>query len=211
MSAIPTSDMPGHIKLHQRVCNALDRCQEATNVDFKASATWDDLKFQLIRTIIAMANLRDGGIIIIGASENGDSWDLTGIQAEHLNSYDVDDVIDSVSKYASPPVGLELVMATYQNNKTFLAIQVHEFADTPIVCKRNAPDGNKKLCAGDFYVRPLGKPRTTKALSADEMHDLLELAAEKRARRILEVAHRVGLRTPQVATQKFDEELGNLL
>ena len=210
MSAIPTSDMPGHTKLHQRVCNALDRCQESTNVDFKASATWDDLKYQLIRTIIAMANLRDGGIIVIGASESGDSWERTGVQAEHLSTYDVDDVIDSVSKYASPPVGLELVMVTYRNDKTFLAIQVHEFADTPIVCKRNAPDSNKKLCAGEVYVRPLGKPRTTKVLSADEMHDLLELAAEKRARRILEVAHRVGLRPPQVATQKFDDELGEL-
>lgn len=211
MSAIPTSDMPGHSKLHQRVCNALDRCQESTNVDFKTSATWDDLKYQLIRTIIAMANLRDGGIIVIGASESGDSWNLTGIQAEHLSTYDVDDVIDSVNKYASPPVGLDVVRVTSQNEKTFLALQVHEFADTPIVCKRNAPDGNKKLCAGEVYVRPFGKPRTTKVLSAEEMHDLLELAAEKRARRLLEVAHRVGFRPPESATHRFDEELGELL
>jgi predicted HTH transcriptional regulator len=211
MGAIPTSDMQGHTKLHQRVCNALDRCQESTNVDFKASAAWDDLKLNLIRTVMAMANLRDGGIIVIGASESGDVWDLTGIQSEHLATYDVDDVIDSVNKYASPPVRLEIVLVTYQNEKPFLAFQIHEFADTPVVCKRNAPDGNKKLCAGEVYVRPFGKPRTSKVLSADEMHELLELAAEKRARRFLEVAHRVGLRPPEVAAQRFDEELGELL
>lgn len=211
MGAIPTSDMPGHAKLHQRVCNALDRCQESTNIDFKASAAWDDLKLQLIRTVMAMANLRDGGIIVIGASESGDIWDLTGIQPEHLATYDVDDVVDSVNKYASPPVRLEMVIVTYQNEKRFLALQVHEFSGTPVVCKQNAPDGNKKLSAGEVYVRPFGKPRTTKVLSADEMHELLELAAEKRARRLLEVAHRVGLRSPEAAAQRFDQELGELL
>lgn len=211
MGAIPTSDMPGHAKLHQRVCNALDRCQESTNVDFKASAPWDDLKFTLIRTVMAMANLRDGGVIVIGASESGDAWDLTGIQPEHLATYDVDDIIDGVNKYASPPVQLAIVIVTYQNEKRFLALQVHEFVDTPVVCKRNASDGNKKLVAGEVYVRPLGVPKTTKVLSADDMHELLELAAEKRARRLLEVAHRVGFRPPEAATQRFDEELGDLL
>ena len=73
MRAIPTSDMPGHTKLHQKVCNALDRCQESTNLDFKASASWDDLRLALIRTAMAMANLRDGGIIVVGASESGDA------------------------------------------------------------------------------------------------------------------------------------------
>jgi hypothetical protein len=160
---------------------------------------------------MAMANLRDGGIIVIGASESGETWELTGIQPEHLATYDVDDVIDSVNKYASPSVQLEIVIVTYQNEKRFLALRVHEFEDTPVVCKRNAPDGNKKLSAGEVYVRPFGTPRTTKVLSADEMHELLELAAEKRARRFLETAHRVGLRPPEPAVQRFDEELGELL
>ena len=211
MGAIPASNMPGHAKLHQRVCNALDRCQESTNVDFKASAPWGDLKLTLIRTAMAMANLRDGGVIVIGVSESGDAWDRTGIQPEHLATYDVDDIIDGVNKYASPPVQLEIVIVTYQNERPFLAIQVHEFVDTPVVCKRNAPDGNTKLVAGEVYVRPLGVPKTTKILSADDMHELLELAAEKRARKLLEVARRVGFRPPKATTQRFDEELGDLL
>ena len=51
-----------------------------------------------------------------------------------------------------------------------------------------------------------------KILSAEDMHDLLELAAEKRARRILEVAHRIGLKPTEIesATKRFDEELGGL-
>ena len=210
MSAIPTSDMPGHKKLHDRVHNALDRCQESKSVDFKESAPWDKLKWQLIRTIIAMGNLRDGGIIVIGASERGDTWELTGIDDIHLSTYDVDDIIDAVTKYASPPIRIEIVLVKYRNGKDFLAIQVHEFNDSPFVCKNNGPDNYKDLRTGEFYVRPAGKPRTTKVTSADDMHELLELAAEKRARRILEVSHRIGLKPSETDTQRFDDELGGL-
>ena len=45
---------------------------------------------------------------------------------------------------------------------------------------------------------------------AEEMQDLLELAAEKRARRILEVAHRIGLKATDSSTKKFEDELGGL-
>jgi len=208
--AIPTSDMPGHKELHDRVYNALDRCQESKSVDFKESAPWNDLKWQIIRTTLAMGNLRDGGIIVIGASERDDTWDLTGISSEHLSTYDVDDIIDAINKFASPPIKIEVVTVSYRNQNTFLAIQIHEFTDSPFVCKKNGPDNIKKISAGDVFVRPPGKPRTTRVISAEEMQDLLELAAEKRARRILEVAHRIGLKATDTSSKKFDNELGGL-
>lgn len=73
-----------------------------------------------------MGNLRDGGIIVIGASEYGDTWELTGIEDTHLSTYDVDDIIDAVTKYASPPIKIEIVLVNYRNGKNFLAFQVHE-------------------------------------------------------------------------------------
>jgi len=42
------------------------------------------------------------------------------------------------------------------------------------------------------------------------MHDLLELAAEKRARRILEVAHRIGLKATDTSSKMFEDELDSL-
>ncbi len=210
MGAIPSSDLQGHKKLHERVSNALDRCQESKSVDFKESAPWDDLKWRIIRTTLAMGNLRDGGIIVIGASERDDTWDLSGITKENLSTYDVDVVIDIINKYASPPIKVELVTVNYRNKNLFLAIQVHEFTNTPFVCKNNGPDNYKKLRAGDFYIRPDGKPQTKKISSAEDMHDLLELAAEKRARKILEVAHRIGLKDTSTHIEKFEEELEEL-
>lgn len=211
MSAIPTSDMPGYKNLHDRVCSALDTCQELKAVEFKQSATWNSLKLNLIRTIIAMGNLRDGGIIVIGASECDKRWELTGIDDAHLQTYDVDEIYDAVNKYASPPATIEIVLVTYSNTKNFLAIQVHEFSERPFVCKKNGPNESKELRAGELYIRKAaGKPETTKVTSSEDMHDLLELAAEKGARRILETAYRIGLTVSATDNQKFDEELEGL-
>ena len=209
MGAIPTSDMPGYKRLHDRVFNALGRCQESQGIDFKESSPWESLKWRIIRTALAMGNLRDGGIIVIGASERGQTWALTGITQEHLETYDVDTVIDVVNKYASPYVKLDIVIVKYQNGMNFLAIQTREFTDTPIVCKKSGPSG-EKLFEGGLYVRPPGLAQTTRIMDAAQMHDLLEIAAEKRARRILEVSRRVGLVPTSTDKESFDEELEGL-
>jgi hypothetical protein len=209
MGAIPTSDMPGYKRLHDRIFNALGRCQESQGIDFKESAPWKSLKWRIICTALAMGNLRDGGIIVIGASEREQIWVLTGILQEHLETYDVDTVIDVVNKYASPHVDLDIVIVKYRNGKDFLAIQIREFADTPIVCKKNGPEG-KRLFEGAVYIRPPGLARTTKIMNASQMHDLLELAAEKRARRLLEVSRRVGLVPASTSKEQFDKELDGL-
>lgn len=210
MSAIPTSDMPGHKKLHERVTNALDICQESKSIEFKQSVHWDDIQYNLTRTIMAMGNLRDGGIIVIGVSQNGDAWDLTGIEEKHLSSYDPDIIIDTVAKYASPPIQMDIILVKYRNDKAFLAIQVTEFDEVPFVCKKNGPDNEKSLRDGDFYIRPNGKPRTTKVTSAADMQDLLDLAAEKKARKFLETAYRIGLKPTETDKERYEEELDGL-
>jgi hypothetical protein len=209
MSAIPTSDMPGYKRLHDRVLNALGQCQESQGIDFKESASWESLKWRIICTALAMGNLRDGGIIVIGASEREKRWALTGISQQHLDTYDVDIVIDVMNKYASPHVDMDIVIVKYQNGNDFLAIQIREFADTPIVCKKSGPS-SERLFEGAVYIRPRGLAKTTRIINASQMHDLLELAAEKRARRLLEVSRRVGLVPASTNKELFDVELEGL-
>src|SRR5690349_4797557 len=100
MAPIPQSTLPGHKRLHERTISALELCQESQGVEFKESAPWDALKVKLTRTSMAMANLRDGGITIVGVSQRGDSWELTGIDPTHLASYDVDVIINHVNSFA---------------------------------------------------------------------------------------------------------------
>ncbi len=213
MGAIPTSDMPGHKRLHERAILALDRCMEARDIDFKESCQWDTLQWRIIKTSMGMANLRDGGIIIIGASERESTWDLTGISVDHLKTYDVDKIVELANAYASPHVNLDIVTVAFKAGGVFLAIQIAEFSDTPVVCKKNGPDRFRgtpdELSQGAVYLRPHGMARTTKVTDATQMHDLLELAAEKRARRILETSRKVGFMPPS-GPDAFDLELGGL-
>ena len=206
MGAFPTSDMPGHKRLHERVTLALDTCQELEDVDFKESQPWSELQLRIIKTSLAMANLRDVGIIVIGVSERGQTWALTGITAKELATFDVDKIIAKINAFASPHVDIDIVLVSHRDVQ-YLAIQVHEFSDTPIVCRKN---GDRGLVEGGLYIRPPGKAQTTRAMNAPQMDDLLELAAEKRARRILEVAGRVGLVPRVPAGSLFDRELAGL-
>jgi len=209
MGAIPSSEMPGHRRLHARVLSALDRCQEGQAIDFKESAPWESLKWRIVVTSLGMANLRDGGVIVIGVSERNQMWELTGIASEHLETYEVDTLIDTVNKYASPHVELDIALVKYSNGFSFLAVQAKEFFVTPVVCKKNGPTG-EGLVQGCVYVRPPGVARTTRVVDAAQMHDLLELAAEKRARRILEVSRRIGLVASSSDAEQFDSELEGL-
>lgn len=201
--------MPGHKQLHERAEAALDRCQETQEIDFNEAVSWEDLKWGIIKTAMGMANLRDGGLMIVGVSERGPEWDLVGISPALLATFEVDNIIDQVNAYASPHVDLDIVTMRHRNGKDFLVIQAKEFQETPIVCKKNGPDG-QGIATGAVYIRPPGKPQTTKPVSAAQMHDLLELAAEKRARRILEVSRRLGMVGPDSAAVNFERELGGL-
>ncbi len=209
MGLIASSNLPGHKLLHERVCYALDGCHEFQDIDFKESASWEKLKWKIIKTALAMGNLRDGGIIIVGVSERDDIWELTGISQEHLETFDIDNITSQVNAYVSPHVDLTLVTVDYSQSKKFLAIKVSEFSDTPLVCKKNGPNG-EELKEGNIYIRSFGKPETTKVTNAQQMHNLLELAAEKRARRILEVSQRIGLVPSSSSTELFNQELKGL-
>lgn len=206
MGAFPTSDMPGHKRLHERVTLALDTCQEFEDVDFKESQPWPELQWRIIKTSLAMANLRDGGIIVVGVNERGQTWALTGITDDHLATFDVDQIIAKINAFASPHVDIDIVLVSHRDVR-YLAIQVHEFSSTPVVCKKNGDCG---LAEGAVYVRPPGKPQTTRIMNAPQMHDLLELAAEKLARRIIEQGSRVGMAATEPSTNMFDEELQGL-
>lgn len=213
--AFPTTNMSGYTDLSDRITLALGRCQEQPWLDFKESQPWPTLRWRLLKTIMAMANLRDGGLILVGVAEKGTDWELTGIAQSDLATYDYDDIIDQTSKYASPQVNLDIVLHDHEDGNRYLAFHVHQFKESPVVCRNNSPDSLKpkeRLTAGDVYVRPqTGKPQTVKVTDATRLHDLLELAAEFRARRMLEVGRRVGLVPSIAASEKFDDELSAIL
>jgi hypothetical protein len=209
--ALPTTSMSGFVELKDRIHHALSRCQEQPWLDFKESQPWAVLQWRILKTIMGMANLRDGGLIIVGVSERDNKWVLTGIKLSDLESFQNDEIVDQIKKYASPNVRLDVVLHDDEDGNQYLVFHVRQFEDSPVVCCNNSPDAMKKkdrLAKGDFYVRPQsGRPRTERVEDASGLHDLLDLAAEYRARRMLEVGRRIGLVQAAAANEKFDEEL----
>jgi hypothetical protein len=103
---------------------------------------------------------------------------------------------------------MNVVTVKYRNDKTFLVIEVREFEETPFVCRKDGPP-KSDLRRGALYIRPPGVAQTTEIRTAEDLQDLLTLAAEKRAQRMIEMAQRIGLTTPS-ATRPFDDELEGL-
>src|SRR5262249_17942360 len=126
----------------------------------------------------------------------------------HLTTFDEDTLNDFINKYASPPLRVELVRVRHESTE-YLAVRCPEFRDTPVVCRRDGPEASGLKC-GAVYVRPFGKPRTTAVQDASQMEELLELAAEKRMTRFLRTAERIGMEPSKPASDRFDEELGDL-
>lgn len=212
--AFPTTQMTGYTDLKGRIELALSRCQEQPWLDFKESQPWETLRWRLIKTIMAMANLRDGGLILVGIAEKGTAWELAGIEPDDHTTYDYDEIIDQLGKYASPQVMVDIVVHDHDDGNRYLAFHVHQFKESPVVCRKNSPDNLKpkeRLAAGDIYVRPTtGTPRTEKVTDAVRLHDLLELAAEFRARRMLEVGKRIGLVPGETSDSLYDAELASI-
>lgn len=178
-------------------------------MEFKGSAPWPTLQRHIVRTVIAMTNLRGGGTIVIGMSEGTDSWQPTGVTQQDLATFDPDVVVEHVNRFASQPVTLDMVIVDHEA-RDFLAIHSREFDRSPTICRRACDANGSGFQAGTILIRPGGKPCTRPVRDAVEVQDLLDLAAEKRARSILEAGRRIGLTLAQDDSDRFDRELDGL-
>jgi predicted HTH transcriptional regulator len=125
----------------QRARQFIDSLAELTNVEYKGDADFPSIKFRITKTAMAMANLRDGGAIIVGISQDTQrQFSAVGVSAKTEASFIQETVYEFVNTYASPPVELRVLTLEHQA-KRFIIIDVQPFERTPLVCRRNTPDG----------------------------------------------------------------------
>lgn len=167
----------------QRARQFIDSLAELTHVEYKGDADFPSIRFRVAKTAMAMANLRDGGTIIIGVSQDPQrQFIAVGVSAAHEPSFIQETVYEFVNQYASPPVELRVFPLEYQGKK-FIIIDVQPFERTPIVCRKNTPDGtskNDQMRDGEFFVR-VGSPVSTQRVKSEAMmHEVLEFAVIRR-------------------------------
>lgn len=154
---------------------------------------------------MAMANLRDGGRIIIGVEDN--PLVATGIKPEHEGEYRQDAIYQLVSRYTRHQVDLA-VISLVESGKRFIGIEIAGFDRTPIFCNVPTPNeaGSDGLRVGDLPGRDFGRIATTRVHDPDLVEEIFEVAAEKRARSIIAQAQRIGLTLPDGDAVRFEKE-----
>jgi predicted HTH transcriptional regulator len=166
--------------------------REGRNLEFKRSMPWDttEWKTKLVKSVLAFSNVRDGGRIIIGVEErDGGEFQFTGMTDEHFATYNQDDVDSEVAKYADPYARLSVNKVPVDERK-FVVLEIEEFGEMPVICKRN---GASNLRTGAIYTRPYGKAETVEVPSQTELREILELATDMAARKLIATMQRIGV------------------
>lgn len=196
----------------QEFAELLTITRERFGIECKGPGPLTDrqLLAQVVRAALGMANRRDGGIIIVGMEDNGSVLKPVGIIDTDLATWKFDQVADRIAEYADPYISFELE-SRFHEGKTYVVINVHEFEEIPVLCKK---DYQGILRRGACYVRTRRKPETTEIPSQAEMRDLLDLANEKGVRKFVTQAQAAGLdisgAEPPTDQELYDQQLGDL-
>lgn len=195
--------------LEDRVRSLFTYVREERSVEYKRSEPWEALEAKTVKTAMGMANLRGGGIIVIGVAQVKGTLELQGMDPAHLATYQADEVQAAANRFADPYVRLEIGVVEWEG-KQFLGIGAAEFDEIPVVCKRSGIG----VRLGAMYIRSNRLPETSEVQSQTEIREIIELATEKGVRRFLATAQRVGLPISENRAQSdraaFDAQLGGL-
>jgi predicted HTH transcriptional regulator len=195
-----TTVLEGHIAMTtDELEGLLDGAEETDTLEFKGAMNWE--RHSLTRDILAMANVLDGGTIIIGIEDQ--TLMRQGLNEEQCASFNIEIMRDQVAPYAHPDVEFRCEIVPDRQALQFAVIQVSPFRDIPVICARDAPGLN----AGDIYFRSRRRrPESVRISSSSEMRDIIEAAIVRRSSNL----RRVGLVPITLNSFDYEAELEGL-
>ena len=184
----------------------LDGEEETGRLELKQAMEWH--KISLAKDILAMANVQDGGRIIIGVVD--ETFERQGVSDEQLATYVPDTMRDQMAVYAEPEVIFSIKTPKDSTGRKYVVIEVREFDELPVICKKTGMiDGAKRpeFTEGSIYFRSRAqKPQSAAISNATDMRRLIERSIAKRAAQLREIG--IGVHVEQA--NAFDAELGGL-
>ena len=144
---------------------------ESQSLEFKQDTPWT-LK-SMAKDILAMANVRNGGTIIIGVREDKDSFEPTGVSETNLATYQRETMQDQISNQADPSVTFDVFLPEDLEGKKYVVIRVHPFLEVPVISKVDFGDLKK----GTIYYRSRnGRPSSAPVSNSTDLRDILDIA-----------------------------------
>jgi hypothetical protein len=185
---------------------------ETKNLDYKAGFDWNvcssETRLGLIKDILGMSNTQDGGVLLIGVDDS--SFEVTGLTALQIDSFDQTRLGDQVRRYSDPPCTIQLYKVEV-DNKNIVAIEAREFNDVPHLCKTNgnsSTSGKNILRRGALYIRT-DRATTEEISTAEDMRSLLGRALKARGDSIISSMRALLAGSPpaQPAPIEFDRQI----
>jgi predicted HTH transcriptional regulator len=177
----------------------LDGAEETDRLEFKGAMSWN--KNQLVKDILGMANVQDGGRIVFGVKD--ETFQREGMSNDQIGTFKIDDMRDQIAPYADPRVVFRVHSATDRDGLSYIVIDVAPFDDQPVICKRDGAD----VQAGVIYFRSQAqKPQSARVSNASDMREIVDRAVVGAMRRQQKLGFTVN------AEQQYDynDELGDL-
>lgn len=164
--------------------------REQRGVEFKSPGALKDrrLRAKVIRAILGMANLPDGGSVVVGVSESGPGPSIAPCTERDAGTWSNDNLNDAVSQYADPYVDIDVTVVPWETGAVVI-VSVRPFDDIPVICKK---DSENVLRRGAMYVRHRGKVETLEVPSHVEMREVIERAARLQLAKLLQ-DHQIGV------------------
>lgn len=190
----------------------IEAAGESANIDAKGPMEWEggEASAGLTKDILALANCRDGGVIIIGKAESEPGkFVLTGLSEPQAASFETTKVATWVNNHCSPPVNLVCYRQDHQRRQ-FVVIAVSEFHDVPVICTKQyeIPSSGKSpkvlLKKGTVYVRT-PNAESAPLSTVEEMRHLIGLATTKRADQMLTMFQAMMKGRPLLAEKPHEE------
>lgn len=193
----------------------LQGSHESDTLEFKRAMDWD---LGLVKDILAMANVQDGGRIVIGIEDQ--TLVRQGLSQEQLDSFTPDIMMDRVAVFADPHVSFSVDKVPDTTGLHFVVITVAAFERTPVICAKDGGVQNELQRGAIYYRSKTGRPKSARVAHANDMRDIIERAAIQTMRHF----QNLGLEAqtieataapgqPALAARMaeiFDEELGGL-
>lgn len=178
--------------------------KEERYLEYKRSMVWtgnDTTKVKIAKAMMAMANLRNGGVIVVGMQEVARGvWEPEAMTPEQVSSFTQDDVAQWVNDYATPAVQFSIEALTLNGNH-FVIIQVQEFDASPVICRKQKVSGGEALEAGIIYYRSNRKIESAPISSDEDLREIIGLAVDKGISRHISRLHRLRLIPAESAEQ----------
>ncbi len=186
------------VELEQR----LEAASETQSFEVKASMVWDHKS--LAKDILALSNIRDGGVILIGIQDG--TFVRQGVDETVRATYDVDIMRDQMTQYADPHVDFSVSFPADSAGKVYVAIEVAPFREVPVICRKDSADTR----AGAIYFRNSNRRIESAPVSNSyDMRDILTVAVARTMQRLRDLGVHVTSGSDEFRA-RLDQELGGL-